>query len=123
MARRPTISDLRKPETTRGPMTTFDERKNAFENKFAHDADLQFRVEARANKLLGLWAAGLLNKTGEDANAYAVEVVKADFAEAGDEDVIRKVSGDLGALASAEDVRRKRHELVGMAKAQFAAEA
>ena len=123
MARRPTISDWRKPETTRGPMTTFDERKNAFETKFAHDADLQFRVEARANKLLGLWAAGLLNKTGEEANAYAVEVVKADFAEAGDEDVIRKVSGDLGALASAEDVRRKRHELVGMAKAQFAAEA
>lgn len=103
-------------------MTTFDERKNAYESKFAHDADMQFRVEARANKLLGLWAAELLKKTGEEANAYAVEVVKSDFEEAGDEDVIRKVSGDLGALASADDVRRKRVELVNMAKAQFAAE-
>lgn len=58
----------------------------------------------------GCGPQGFLNKTGEEANAYAVEVVKADFAEAGDEDVIRKVTGDLGALASAEDVRRKRHE-------------
>ena len=122
MAGRLTICNGRKPETTRGPMTTFDERKNAFEKKFAHDADMQFRVEARANKLLGLWAAELLKKTGDEANAYAVEVVKSDFEEAGDEDVIRKVSGDLGALASAEDVRRKRVELVSMAKAQFAAE-
>ena len=104
-------------------MTTFDKREDAFEKKFAHDEELQFKAMARRDKLLGLWAAGLLNKTGEEANAYAVEVVKADFAEAGDEDVIRKVSGDLGVLASAEDVRRKRHELVGMAKAQFAAEA
>lgn len=103
-------------------MTTFDERKNAFESKFAHDADTQFRVQARANKLLGLWAAGLLKKTGDEANAYAVEVVKSDFEEAGDEDVIRKVSGDLGALASADDVRRKRAELISTAKAQFAAE-
>ena len=103
-------------------MTTFDERKNAFENKFAHDADLQFRVEARANKLLGLWAAGLLNKTGEEANAYAVEVVKADFAEAGDEDVIRKLAGDLTAAAveiSDAEIRSMLNEKTAEARRQF----
>ena len=72
-------------------MTTFDKRKDAFEQKFAHDAELQFKAGARRNKLLGLWAAGLLGKTGADADAYAKTVVAADFEEAGDEDVFRKV--------------------------------
>src|SRR5262245_37777132 len=65
-------------------MTTFDKRKDAFENKFAHDAELQFKAEARRNKLLGLWAAGLLGKTGAAADAYAKEVIAADFEKAGD---------------------------------------
>ena len=76
-------------------MTTFDNRENAFENKFAHDADLQFRVTARRNKLVGLWAAELMGLTPEEADAYAKSVVQADFEEAGDEDVVRKLLGDL----------------------------
>ncbi len=60
-------------------MTTFDEREHAFENKFAHDAEMQFKAEARRNKLLGLWAAELLGKSGDEAEAYAQEVVKSDF--------------------------------------------
>lgn len=100
-------------------MTTFDDREHAFEAKFAHDADMQFRAEARRNKLLGLWAAGLLGKTGEDADAYAMEVVSADFEEAGIEDVVRKVAADLGAKASADEIRAKMAELLPVAKAQL----
>ena len=76
-------------------MTTFDQRKDAYENKFAHDEELRFKATARRNKLLGLWAAEKLGKSGTDAEAYAKSVVQADFEEAGDEDVIRKVLGDL----------------------------
>ena len=100
-------------------MTNFDDRANAFENKYAHDADMQFRAEARRNKLLGLWAAGLMGKSGDDAAAYAMEVVKSDFQEAGEDDVLRKVAGDLGSLADATAVRAKMSELVGVAKAQL----
>ncbi len=100
-------------------MTTFDERENAFENKFAHDAQMQFKAEARRNKLLGLWAAGLMGKSGDEADAYAKEVIKADFEEAGDEDVYRKVSGDLGDLADEATVRAKMAELMAEAKAQL----
>lgn len=80
-------------------MSGMDERRNTFENKFAHDEDLRFRTIARRNKLLGLWAAEKLGKTGADAQAYATEVVRADFEEAGDEDVIRKVAGDFSAAS------------------------
>ena len=76
-------------------MTTFDQRKDAYENKFAHDEELRFKATARRNKLLGLWAAEKLGKSGADAEAYAKSVVQADFEEAGDEDVIRKLLGDL----------------------------
>ena len=100
-------------------MTTFDDRENAFENKFAHDAEMQFRAEARRNKLLGLWAAELMGKTGDDADAYGKEVVKADFEEAGDEDVYRKVAGDLGELATETEIRSKMVELMAVAKAQL----
>ena len=103
-------------------MTTFDERANAFENKFAHDSEMQFRAEARANKLLGLWAAGLMGKSGDEAAAYAIEVVKADFEEAGTEDVVRKVASDLGALSNADAVRGKLVELLPVAKAQLMTE-
>jgi hypothetical protein len=102
---------------------TFDDRENAFENKFAHDAELQFKAEARRNKLLGLWAAGLMGKSADDAAAYAKEVVAADFAEAGDDDVLRKVAGDLGALATPETIRAKMTELMVEAKRQLMSEA
>jgi hypothetical protein len=76
-------------------MTTFDDRESAFENKFAHDEEMRFRVLARRNRLLGEWAAGLMGLSAVETEAYAKEVVRADFEEAGDEDVIRKVLGDL----------------------------
>ena len=100
-------------------MSTFDDRENAFENKFAHDAEMQFKAEARSNKLLGLWAAELMGKSGEDAAEYAKEVVKADFEEAGHEDVYRKVSGDLGSLADEATIRAKMAECLKEAKAQI----
>ena len=76
-------------------MTTFDDREKAFENKFAHDADLLFKITARRNKLVGQWAAEKMGLTPEETTAYATSVVQADFEEAGDEDVIRKLLGDL----------------------------
>ena len=88
-------------------MSTFDERKKAFEKKFAHDSEVQFKVEARRNKLLGLWASALLGKTETEANGYVKEVIKADFQEAGDEDVYRKLAEDLGNLASEDEIREK----------------
>ena len=100
-------------------MTTFNDREKAFENKFAHDSEMQFKAAARRNKLLGLWAAGLLGKTGDDASAYAIEVVKSDFEEAGEEDVYRKVSGDLGDRAEESTIRAKMAELMVEAKAQL----
>jgi hypothetical protein len=100
-------------------MSTFDDRERAFESKFAHDADMQFRAEARRNKLLGLWAADLLGKTGEDAAAYAMTVVQADFEEAGSEDVVRKVAADLVGHVSADDIRAKLTDLLVQAKAQL----
>lgn len=103
-------------------MTTFDDRENAFENKFAHDAEMKFKAEARRNKLLGLWAAEMLGKSGDEANAYAMEVVKADFEEAGHEDVVRKVAADLGDKATAADIRLKMSELLSVAKAQLVEE-
>lgn len=104
-------------------MTTFDDRENAFESKYAHDEEMKFKAEARANKLLGLWAAELLGKTGDDANSYAIEVVKADFEEAGHEDVVRKVVGDLGDKATADEIRAKRAGLLITAKDQIMKEA
>jgi len=76
-------------------MTSFDDRERAFENQFARDQDIVFRVTARRNKLVGAWAAQLMKLTAEEADAYAKAVVQADFEEAGDEDVVRKIMGDL----------------------------
>lgn len=78
-------------------MTTFDDRERGFETKFARDEDLSFRVHSRRNKLVGLWVAEALKLSGTDADAYAKTVVQADFEEAGDGDVIRKVIADLTA--------------------------
>lgn len=100
-------------------MAIFDDRENAFENKFAHDAEMQFKAEARRNKLLGLWAAELMGKTGAEAEAYAREVIRADFEEAGDEDVYRKVSSDLGDKATEAAIRTRMVELLAEAKAQL----
>ena len=104
-------------------MTTFDDRENAFENKYAHDEEMRFKAEMRRNKLLGLWAAELMGKTGDEADAYAIEVVKSDFEEAGHEDVVRKVAADLGDLADADTVRSKMDELLRIAKDQVMKEA
>ncbi len=76
-------------------MTTFDDRERAFENMFAHDQEMQFRIQARRNRLLGEWAAGKMGLTPEETDAYAKAVVQADFEESGDEDVIRKLVGDM----------------------------
>ncbi len=76
-------------------MTTFDDRERAFETKYARDEEMQFRIIARRNRLLGEWAARLMNLSDEETSSYAKDVVRADFEEAGDEDVIRKVLGDL----------------------------
>jgi hypothetical protein len=103
-------------------MTSFDGREKAFEDKFAHDAELQFKVAARRNKLLGQWAAGLMSLTPEEADAYAKAVVQADFEEAGDEDVIRKVLGDLaakGLSTSESDIRTALADCAVEARRQF----
>lgn len=96
-------------------MSTFDQRKDAFENKFAHDEELRFKATARRNKLLGLWAAQKLGKAGADADAYAKAVVLADFEEAGDEDVLRKVKADFAAAnvsVADEEIRSVMTELL-----------
>ena len=100
-------------------MADLKDRENAFENKFAHDAEMQFKAEARRNRLLGMWAAEKLGKSGDEAAEYAKEVVRSDFEEAGDEDVYRKVSGDLGDKASEAEIRAKMTELMAVAKGQL----
>ncbi len=99
-------------------MTTFDDRENAFENKFAHDEEMRFKAEARRNKLLGLWAAELLGMGEDEAAEYAKEVVRSDFEEAGHEDVVRKVAGDLGDKSNPDEIRAKMAELLVVAKGQ-----
>ncbi|MCX5497006.1 DUF1476 domain-containing protein [Kaistia dalseonensis] len=106
-------------------MTTFDQRKDAFENRFAHDEALKFKAVARRNKQLGLWAAGLLGKTGDDAESYAAEVIVSDFVEAGDEDVFRKIRADFDAAGVAESdhqIRRTMDELLAKAIEQIKSE-
>ncbi|MDE0851370.1 DUF1476 domain-containing protein [Yoonia sp.] len=100
-------------------MASMKDRENAFESKFAHDAEMQFKADARRNKLLGLWAADLMGKDGDAAAEYAREVIKSDFEEAGDEDVYRKVSGDLGDKADEATIRAKMVELMVEAKNQL----
>lgn len=88
-------------------MPTFDEREKSFEAKFKHDAELRFKATARRNKLLGLWAAGLMGMSGAEAEAYAKEVVAADFEKPGDDDVVQKVMGDL----KAKSIERDEHQI------------
>ena len=103
-------------------MTTFNEREKAFEKKYEHDQDLKFKVNARKNKLLGLWAAGLMGKSGADAEAYAKDVVLADYEKPGDSDVIEKLVKDLAAAGKPmEDhtIRKQAERLAAEAKEQF----
>jgi hypothetical protein len=103
-------------------MTNLNDRRDAFESKFAHDEELKFKAMARRNKLLGLWAAEKLGKTGEAADAYAREVIAADFEEAGDEDVFRKVRKDFDAAGVAQSdhqIRRTMEELLAVAVDQI----
>jgi hypothetical protein len=102
-------------------MTTFDQRKEGFEKKFAHDEELRFKATARRNKLLGMWAAEKMGIAGPAADAYAKEVVMADFEEAGDEDVFRKIRKDLdakGVAQSDEQIRLAMIELMEKAIAE-----
>ena len=102
-------------------MTTFNEREKAFEKKFEHDQDLQFKVTARKNKMLGLWAAGLMGKSGDAAEAYAKEVVVADFEKPGDSDVIEKLVKDLAAAGKPTEehtIRKQADRLMEAAKEQ-----
>ncbi len=102
-------------------MNNMKEREEGFERKFAFDEELKFKAMARRNKLLGLWAAEKLGRTGADADAYAKEVVVADFAEAGDDDVLRKVKADLdagGVSQSDGEIRRVMDELLAKAVEQ-----
>jgi hypothetical protein len=92
-------------------MTTFDDRERAFETKFARDEEMQFRITARRNRLLGEWAARQMGLTEAEAESYAKDVVRADFEEAGDEDVIRKVLGDLTAAGVETDDAAIREQL------------
>ena len=100
-------------------MTTFDERKNALENKFAFDSELQFKAEARRNKLIGLWAAELLGKAGSEADAYALDVIRSDFERPGDEDVIQKLTADLQNKASESAIRSQLTAFMIKAKEQI----
>ena len=103
-------------------MSGLKDREDGFEKKFAHDAELKFKAEARRNKLLGLWAAEILGKSGDDADAYAKEVVIADFEEAGDEDVFRKVRGDLDDATSDDIIREAMRSLLATAIDQIQSE-
>ena len=99
-------------------MASMDDRKDAFEKKFAHDEELKFKATARRNKLLGLWAAEKLGKSGDAAEAYAKEVVISDFEEAGDDDVFRKIRRDFDAAGveqSDHQIRRTMDELLNVA--------
>lgn len=100
-------------------MQSFDDRKKAFESKFAHDAEMQFKADARRNKLVGLWAAELLGKTGQAAQDYAIEVVKANLEEPGDEDVFRKLKADLAGKVDDATIRARMRAFIDEAKAQL----
>ena len=105
-------------------MTTFDDREQAFEAKFAHDQDLEFKTTARRNRTLGMWAGGLMGLNSPALENYAAAVVKSDFEQPGDEDVLRKVFEDLkgsGVQISEGDVRMKMDELMAVAREQLKA--
>lgn len=99
--------------------TTFDDRERGYESKFAHDANLRFKADARRNRLLGEWAAGLLGKQGDEARSYAMTVVTSDFEEPGENDVYRKLAADLEGKAGESEIRTKMAELMEVARRQI----
>ena len=106
-------------------MTTFQDRENAFEKQFEHDQEIQFKVNARKNKLLGLWAAGVIGKSGADAEAYAKTIVVADFEKPGDHDVIHTLMRDLAAAGKPTEehtIRKQGERLMAEAKQQIMSE-
>jgi hypothetical protein len=113
------------PDGRERAMSTFDERQKGFEKKFEKDQELQFKATARRNRLLGLWAAEMIGLKGEAADAYAKDIVKADFQRPGEDDVVEKVMGDFktkGVTQSEHQVRRKMEELFAVAKQQIMTE-
>ena len=101
-------------------MSSFDDREKSFEKKFAHDEELQFKVSARRNKYIGQWASQILGYNSDQEKEYIQSVIKADFAEAGDEDVFRKVKTDLkDHNISDEEIRKKMDDLNEKAKSEF----
>ena len=101
-------------------MSSFEDRKKSFEKKFAHDQELQFKVSARRNKYLGEWVSQMLNFNPDQEKEYIQSVIKADFAEAGDEDVFRKIKSDLESFNISDDeIRSKMNEMNKKAKADF----
>jgi hypothetical protein len=119
------ISHQQRQQHTRQVMTTtFDKREEGFEKQFAHDEELRFKAIARRNKLLGKWAAERQGLSGPEADAYAKEVVIADFEEAGDDDVFRKIRADFdaqGIKLPDEDIRRQMHDLLAQAVTEIKA--
>ena len=106
-------------------MTTFDQREHAFEEKFGHDEELKFKARARKNKMLGLWAAGLIGKTGEAAESYARDIVMADFEKPGDHDVVHTLMHDLAAAGKPTEehtIRKQGERLMAEAKQQIMSE-
>ena len=106
-------------------MTTFQDRENAFEKQFEHDQEIQFKVNARKNKLLGLWAAGVIGKSGADAEAYAKTIVMADFEKPGDHDMVHTLMHDLAAGGKPTEehtIRRHAERLLVEAKQQILTE-
>ena len=97
-------------------MATFDERKDAFENKFAHEQNLKFKAEALRNKMLGAWAAEVKGLDKEKTDQYIKDVIKSDFQEAGDDDVFRKLKADLEGIVDDQDIRTKMDECFQSAK-------
>ena len=103
-------------------MTTFDDRERAFESKFALDQEQDFRAQARRNRWLGQWAGEALGKSGDALTAYAQEIVKADFEQPGEEDVVRRVEADLAGRPEAAQVRAKMAELLAKARQEVASQ-
>lgn len=103
-------------------MADMKDRADAFEAKFAHDAEMAFKVAARRNKMLAEWAGGMLQKAEEEMADYVKEVIKSDFEEAGDEDVVRKLVGDVGHLADEDSIRSMIADLTTQAKAELMGE-
>jgi hypothetical protein len=121
-----TIPRIEGVEEAKRQMTSFDDREKGFERKFAHDEELKFRATARRNRLLGLWAAELMGVSGDEAQSYAREVIKADLAEPGEEDLFRKIRADFdakGVQQSDHQIRRQMAELMGEAINQLETEA